>query len=269
MGAGATKEEIAEKLDELDKKEIEVNLKLKELQIRLNNIVPDEEKIKVNDMLTDDPQTLIDIQKQNAALLEECVNNPKKIIDEEEEEEDDEIEEDEEEINNKKQSQEDVEEIEEVEVEEEEIPKQNIQNNELQLSFNLSKRKKYENINEEIPPATNAQTPKKLDETNNEVLSSFEKDKAWLIEIGEIIESKKDLFQNAQTINENVFTEISELVGKIVEIFFSKYKNLQLNITPDIILLGQNIKNGIKSISNERNFLKNEHFITFTLHPLL
>ena len=125
MGAGATKEEIAEKLDELDKKEIEVNLKLKELQIRLNNIVPDEEKIKVNDMLTDDPQTLIDIQKQNAALLEECVNNPKKIIDEEEEEEDDEIEEDEEEVNNKNQSQEDVEEMEEVEVEEEEIPKQN------------------------------------------------------------------------------------------------------------------------------------------------
>ena len=122
MGAGATKEEIAEKLDELDKKEIEVNLKLKELQIQLNNIVPDEEKIKVNDMLTDDPQTLIDIQKQNAALLEECVNNPKKIIDEEEEEEDDEIEEDEEEVNNKNQSQE---EIEEVEVEEEEIPKQN------------------------------------------------------------------------------------------------------------------------------------------------
>ena len=45
MGAGATKEEIAEKLDELDKKEIEVNLKLKELQIQLNNIVPDEEKM--------------------------------------------------------------------------------------------------------------------------------------------------------------------------------------------------------------------------------
>ena len=126
MGAGATKEEIAEKLDELDKKEIEVNLKLKELQIQLNNIVPDEEKIKVNEELTDDPQTLIDIQKQNAALLEECVNNPKKIRDEEEEEEeDDEIEEDEEEDNNKNHSQEDVEEIEEVEVEEEEIPKQN------------------------------------------------------------------------------------------------------------------------------------------------
>ena len=67
----------------------------------------------------------VGIQKQNAALLEECVNNPKKIIDEEEEEEDDEIEEDEEEVNNKNQSQEDVEEIEEVEVEEEEIPKQN------------------------------------------------------------------------------------------------------------------------------------------------
>lgn len=142
----------------------------------------------------------------------------------------------------------------------EEIPKQNIKNNELQLSFNLSKRKKYENINEEIPPGTNAQTPKKLDDTNNEVPSSFEKDRAWLIEIGEIIESKKDLFQNAQTINENAFTEISELVGKIVEIFFLKYKNFQLNITPDIILLGQNIKNGIKSINNERNFLKNEHF---------
>lgn len=126
MGAGATKEEIAEKLDELDKKEIEVNLKLKELQIQLNNIVPEEEKIKVNDELTDDPQKLIDIQKQNAALLEECVNNPKKLRDEEEEEEEDEeIEEAEEEENSNNHSHEEIEEIEEVEVEEEEPPKKN------------------------------------------------------------------------------------------------------------------------------------------------
>ena len=52
MGAVATREEIICKLEELDKKELDLNLKLKDLQIQLNEMVPDEEKIKVNNKLT-------------------------------------------------------------------------------------------------------------------------------------------------------------------------------------------------------------------------
>ena len=48
MGAVATREEIISKLEQLDQKELDLNLKLKDLQIQLNGMVPDEEKIKVN-----------------------------------------------------------------------------------------------------------------------------------------------------------------------------------------------------------------------------
>ena len=48
MGAVATREEIISKLEQLDQKELDLNLKLKDLQIQLNGMVPEEEKIKVN-----------------------------------------------------------------------------------------------------------------------------------------------------------------------------------------------------------------------------
>ncbi len=48
MGAVATREEIISKLEQLDQKELDLNLKLKDLQTQLNGMVPDEEKIKVN-----------------------------------------------------------------------------------------------------------------------------------------------------------------------------------------------------------------------------
>ena len=48
MGAVATREEIISKLEQLDQRELDLNLKLKDLQIQLNGMVPDEEKIKVN-----------------------------------------------------------------------------------------------------------------------------------------------------------------------------------------------------------------------------
>ena len=48
MGAVATREEIISKLEQLDQKELDLNLKLKDLQVQLNGMVPDEEKIKVN-----------------------------------------------------------------------------------------------------------------------------------------------------------------------------------------------------------------------------
>ena len=100
MGANATKEQLNEKLNELDKQEIEVNLKLKELQMQLNKIIPDEEKIKVNEELTGEPEKIENIKKQNEQYYEECSANPKKFrkynsddedesFDEEEEEEED------------------------------------------------------------------------------------------------------------------------------------------------------------------------------------
>lgn len=51
MGGISTKEEIIARLDELDKKELEVNLKLKDLQLELNKLVPEEERLKVNENL--------------------------------------------------------------------------------------------------------------------------------------------------------------------------------------------------------------------------
>ena len=51
MGGISTKEEIIARLDELDKREMEVNLKLKDLQLELNKLVPEEERLKVNENL--------------------------------------------------------------------------------------------------------------------------------------------------------------------------------------------------------------------------
>lgn len=51
MGGISTKEEIVARLDELDKKELEVNLKLRDLQIQLNKMLPEEERLKVNENL--------------------------------------------------------------------------------------------------------------------------------------------------------------------------------------------------------------------------
>ena len=46
MGGVASKETITIRLDELDKKELEVNKKLKELQMQLNDIVLMRKKLK-------------------------------------------------------------------------------------------------------------------------------------------------------------------------------------------------------------------------------
>ena len=51
MGGVSTKEEIIARLDELDKKEYELNVQLRDLQLKLNELVPDEDKIKVNEKL--------------------------------------------------------------------------------------------------------------------------------------------------------------------------------------------------------------------------
>ena len=47
MGGISTKEEIIARLDYLDREEIKINKELRELQIRLNELVPPEERIEV------------------------------------------------------------------------------------------------------------------------------------------------------------------------------------------------------------------------------
>ena len=76
MGGVASKEVIKGRLDELDKKELEVNIKLKELQMQLNDIVPDEEKIKVNEHLG----------VENNTNNQDCVKEMKQMESKEEEE---------------------------------------------------------------------------------------------------------------------------------------------------------------------------------------
>lgn len=87
MGGVASKETITTRLDELDKKELEVNKKLKELQMQLNDIVPDEEKIKVNEHLgvENDQNSPDGIQEMNPMENKEEEEN--EFDDEEEEEE--------------------------------------------------------------------------------------------------------------------------------------------------------------------------------------
>ena len=47
MGSSGSKDTIA-KLEELDRKEYDLNLQLKDLQLQLNKLVPENERIKVN-----------------------------------------------------------------------------------------------------------------------------------------------------------------------------------------------------------------------------
>ena len=52
MGGSSSKQDIIAKLEELDKKELDLNLKLKDMQVELNGMVPKDEQIKVNQNLT-------------------------------------------------------------------------------------------------------------------------------------------------------------------------------------------------------------------------
>ena len=82
MGGVASKETITTRLDELDKKELEVNKKLKELQMQLNDIVPDEEKIKVNEHLgvENDQNSPDGIQEMNPMENKEEEENVMKMM---------------------------------------------------------------------------------------------------------------------------------------------------------------------------------------------
>ena len=54
MGSVTTKQDLMSKLDDLDKEEIEINKELRELQIRLNELVPPEERIDVKEHYFDE-----------------------------------------------------------------------------------------------------------------------------------------------------------------------------------------------------------------------
>ena len=54
MGGSSSKEDLISKLDDLDKEEIEINKELRELQLRLNELVPPEEKINVKESYFDE-----------------------------------------------------------------------------------------------------------------------------------------------------------------------------------------------------------------------
>ena len=58
MGSSSSKQDIMARLDELDKKEFEMNLKLKEMQNELNGMVPKNERIKINKDLTKDSKII-------------------------------------------------------------------------------------------------------------------------------------------------------------------------------------------------------------------
>ena len=47
MGSSPTKEEIVVRLDDLDKEEIKINKELRKLQIELNQLIPEDEQVKV------------------------------------------------------------------------------------------------------------------------------------------------------------------------------------------------------------------------------
>ena len=68
MGNGNTKEGIIQRLDELDIEEIRINIKLKKLQCKLNEMVSEEEKMEVNKALVNET---IEIDKLRNQPLED------------------------------------------------------------------------------------------------------------------------------------------------------------------------------------------------------
>ena len=77
MGGGSSKEEIISKLEELEGKELNINLQLKDLQIKLNGMVPEEERIKVNDQLTTNSKLVDPVLEANNNNFNPYSNNTK------------------------------------------------------------------------------------------------------------------------------------------------------------------------------------------------
>ena len=76
MGGSSSKQDIVAKLEELDKKELDLNLKLKDMQVELNGMVPKSEQIKVNQNLT--PNSKIEHDYTAAATKSKSPTKKKK-----------------------------------------------------------------------------------------------------------------------------------------------------------------------------------------------
>ena len=64
MGGINTKEDVIIKLKKLDQKELELNLKLRDLQLKLNQMVPVEERLRVNEYLGKNKKEIRNMIKQ-------------------------------------------------------------------------------------------------------------------------------------------------------------------------------------------------------------
>ena len=82
MGNGNTKEGIIQRLDELDIEEIRINIKLKKLQCKLNEMVSEEEKMEVNKALVNEA---IEIDKLRNQPLEDRSESEEESEEEDEE----------------------------------------------------------------------------------------------------------------------------------------------------------------------------------------
>ena len=65
MGGINTKEKVISKLKKLDKKELELNIKLRDLQLKLNQMVPEEERVRVNEYLGLSSKEIRNMKKKN------------------------------------------------------------------------------------------------------------------------------------------------------------------------------------------------------------
>ena len=79
MGGGLTKQELVARLDALDREEIEINRELRQLQIQLNQIVPEEEKIEVKPLEGEENEKEIEeinekFMKNRFSLFDEISN---------------------------------------------------------------------------------------------------------------------------------------------------------------------------------------------------
>ena len=82
-----TKQELVARLDALDKEELEINKELRQLQIQLNEIVPEDERIKVRPLEGEDDE---EEEEENEEEEEDEEGGGDVEEDEDQEEDDDE-----------------------------------------------------------------------------------------------------------------------------------------------------------------------------------
>ena len=78
MGGINTKEKVISKLKKLDKKELELNIKLRDLQLKLNQMVPEEERVRVNEYLGKTSKEIKEMKKKKNGMKKNKNNTKKK-----------------------------------------------------------------------------------------------------------------------------------------------------------------------------------------------